>query len=277
MHDLIVADPAAPQSSPLSEMVTAQDQDTLGIVREAIRKKRVLLAFQPVVQTAQPDKMAFYEGLLRVMDHKKRIIPARDFISIVEDQELGRKLDVLALEKGLEALGMEPGLRLSINMSARSTGYAPWMQVLQAGLTKDPGIAERLILEISERTAITMPDIVQAFMADLHHKGVSFALDDFGAGYTSFRYLRDFYFDFVKISGEYIRGIHSNPDNKALTMALVSVARNFDMFIVAPSVESYEDAEVLAEIGVDCMQGYYFGAPTVSPYWLKAEKRHLVG
>jgi predicted signal transduction protein with EAL and GGDEF domain len=68
--------------------------------------------------------------------------------------------------------------------------------------------------------------------------GISFALDDFGAGYTAFRYFRDFFFDMIKIDGQFIRGIASNPDNQVLTQALASIGKHFDMFTVAESVET---------------------------------------
>lgn len=259
-----------PKGDPLSTAIGMRDKDAIDLVREALRKKRVSLAFQPVVQTSKPDRRAFFEGLIRVMDRNGRVIPAKDFIDSVEDQEMGRKLDALALEKGLEALQAEPNLRLSINMSARSIGYPGWKKVLKRGLEDDPHLGERLILEITERTAITMPELVQVFMTEMQGHGISFALDDFGAGYTSFKYLKDFYFDIIKIDGAFIRGIHNDPDNQILTQALVSVARHFDMFTVAESVETAEDAAFLTQIGIDCMQGYYFGVPTLDPYWRKA-------
>lgn len=260
---------SAPMSDPLSVAVDLRDSEALDLVRHALRHKQVKLAYQPVVQTANPDRMAFYEGLLRVHDASGRVIPAKSFIDAVEDTEMGRILDALALEKGLEVLAAEPGLRLAINMSARSIAYPGWTRVLERGLQDNSTVGERLILEITERTAITMPDLVQVFMADLQKKGISFALDDFGAGFTSFRYLKDFYFDILKIDGEFIRGIHQNADNQILTEAMLSLARHFDMFTVAESVENHLDAAYLASIGVDCMQGYYFGAPTINPYWQK--------
>lgn len=266
MNHNVIVDPAE-LSSPLSVAISARDRDTLALVRDAITRKDVLLAYQPVVQTAEPDRIAFYEGLIRVLDDTGRIIPAADFITVVEGQLLGRELDALALELGLRALEEEPGLRLSVNMSARSIGYPRWNAVLNDGLEHNPTLAERLILEITERTAITMPDIVQLFMRELQAMGISFALDDFGSGYSSFKYLKDFYFDIVKIDGEFIRGIHDNPDNQIMTQAMLSLARHFDMFTVAENVETGEDAHFLMEIGIDCMQGYYFGAPTITPYW----------
>ena len=93
------------------------------------------------------------------------------------------------------------------------------------------------------------------------------ALDDFGAGLTSFRYLRQFLFDFIKIDGQFIRGIADNADNQCMTRALVAIAREFDMAVVAESVENVRDAKLLADMGVDCLQGYFFGAPTITPPW----------
>jgi EAL domain-containing protein (putative c-di-GMP-specific phosphodiesterase class I) len=114
-----------------------------------------------------------------------------------------------------------------------------------------------------------VPELVISFMSDLQSRGVCFALDDFGAGYTSFRYLRDFYFDVVKIDGQFIRGIATNADNQVLMRALVSISEQFDMFTVAEFVENQEDAQFLIQAGVDCLQGYYYGAPTIRPPWVE--------
>lgn len=263
--------------SPLSFAVSERDHAALAMVREAIENQNVLLAFQPVVQAARPDRIAFYEGLIRVLDHTGRVIPAREFIGVVETTETGRQIDCLALQLGLAALAENPGLRLSINMSARSIGYPQWMETLNRGLRCNPTIAERLILEITESSAMMMPDIVQVFMAGLQHRNISFALDDFGAGYTAFRYLKEFYFDILKIDGQFIRNIHKDTDNQVLAQALISIARHFEMFTVAEFVETAEDAAFLVDIGIDCMQGYYFGAPTIRPYWITSADDLKVG
>lgn len=257
--------------NPLEYAIAQRDGEVLSMVRRAIDRREVLLAFQPVVQTSRPERPAFHEGLIRLLDETGRIIPARDFIDEVECSELGRKIDCLALELGLNALSEDPNLRLAINMSARSIGYPNWMRTLNTGLACDSTAAERLILEITESSAMQMPEVVTTFMSELQDRGLSFALDDFGAGSTSFRYLREFYFDILKIDGQFIRGIADNPDNQVLTAALISIARHFDMFTVAESVESAADAAYLCELGIDCMQGYHFGAPTVLPPWKLAE------
>lgn len=263
--------------SPLSFAVAERDRNTMQMVRQAIASQEVMLAYQPVMQTARPDRPAFYEGLIRVLDQTGRVIPARDFIDVVETTETGRQIDCLALEMGLKALARHGHLRIAINMSARSIGYPRWMDTLNRGLRASPTVAERLILEITESSAIVMPDIVQVFMADLQHRGIAFALDDFGAGYTSFRYLKDFYFDILKIDGQFIRDIDTDTDNQVLTQALISIGRQFEMFTVAEFVETAREAAFLTEIGIDCMQGYYFGAPTVRPVWEDTENMRKVG
>lgn len=253
--------------SPLSAAVTARDNDVLRMVRRALRERDIVLAYQPVMRADGGGVPAFYEGLVRILDKTGRIIPARDFVHAVEATELGRMIDCVALELGLSALEEEPTLRLSINMSARSVGYPFWMQTLNHGLGRDPTIGERLILEITESSAMLMPDLVTVFMKDLQHRGIAFALDDFGAGFTSFRYLREFFFDIIKIDGQFIGGIARNPDNQVLTAALISIAQHFDMFTIAESVEAAEDAAFVQAAGIDCVQGYFYGAPSVTPPW----------
>ena len=262
------ADIPAGHDSPLNYAVSARDRSTIDMVEAAIRHKQLMLAFQPVVTAGQSDRAAFYEGLIRITDPTGRVIPAREFIDQVETRESGRIIDCLALEKGLATLAEYPDLRLSINMSARSIGYRRWMRTLHKGLDADPTVAERLILEITESSAMLVPELVVGFMTELQARGVGFALDDFGAGYTSFRFLKDFFFDILKIDGQFIRGIATNADNQVLAAALLSIGRQFDMVTVAESVERAEDAAYLMALGLDCMQGYYFGAPTVRPPWL---------
>ena len=275
-----VAKPAADEHAArnaLDHAVKTRDASVMDMVRRAIRHRQVMLAFQPVMQAQTQGRVAFYEGLIRVLDETGRIIPATDFIDTVEDTEYGRMLDCIALEKGLAELGRVPGLRLSINMSARSIGYKKWMRTLHRGLDQDPTIAERLILEITESSAMLVPDLVVSFMDDLQRRGISFAIDDFGAGYTALRHFKDFRFDVLKIDGQFCQGIATDPDNQVLVGAMVKIAEQFDMFTVAEMVESHEDADCLAALGIDCLQGYLFAAPSVRPPWRREDAARRVG
>lgn len=258
--------------SPLEVAADHRDRSILKTVEDAIHHNEVRLAFQPVVHAAHTDEKAFYEGLIRVVDPTGRIIPAAQFIHAIEERESGRLLDCLALQRGLRMLSRNPDIRLSINLSARSIGYPKWRKVLRRGMERDPSAAERLILEITEASTICVPELVTQAMRELQQLGISFALDDFGAGYTALRYLRDFQFDILKIDGGFIRGIASNVDNQVLTCAILAIAQQFDMVTVAECVESASDAEVLGNLGVDFLQGYYFGTPTIDPPWAKSGK-----
>ena len=224
-----------------------QSRLTLPAVRLAVERGNGVLAFQPVVQAQRTSRPAFYEGLIRIIDESGRMVPLRDFMPVAETTELGRQIDCLSLSLGLKALSEETSLRLSINMSARSILYPEWINTLRRGVSDDTTLGERLILEITESSAMGMPEEVQTFMAEVQGYGISLALDDFGAGYTSFRYLRDFCFDMIKIDGQFIREIATKPDNQVLTRALQSIAHHFDMFTVAESVETADEAVAIID------------------------------
>lgn len=269
----VMGEPWQSKNSPLAVAISTADRETIAMVRAALEQRRLALAFQPVVMAINPDRIGFHEGLIRVMEPSGRIIPAKDFMPAVEEHEIGRQIDAVALSLGLRALADNPDLRLSINMSARSVGHPDWMRTLTRGLNHSPTVGERLILEITESSAMMVPELVIRFMHDLSRKGIAFAIDDFGAGHTSFRYLRDFNFDMIKIDGQFTRGIEIDPDNQALVRALIMVGQHFQMMTVAEMVETAAEAECLRSLGVDCLQGFAFGAPTVKPDFLQAAPR----
>lgn len=259
--------------NPLSAAVSSRDRSTLSMVEQAVEHQQTLLAFQPVVIANDPSRVGFHEGLIRVMDDTGRIIPAKDFMPVVERAELGREIDVVALNMGLRTLHENPSIRLSINMSARSIGYQRWLSTLNRWLKKDSSVGERLILEITEGSAMDQPELVVDFMDRLSAKGICFALDDFGAGYTALRYFKDFFFDVLKIDMQFCNGIAHDPDTQALTAAIIQIGHHFDMLVVAEGVERQEDVEMLTQMGVDCLQGFYFQAPQVRPDWLFGRDR----
>jgi EAL domain-containing protein (putative c-di-GMP-specific phosphodiesterase class I) len=260
-----VVDAKAGFASPLGAAIDSIDRSTLDLVRDAIGQKRLRLAYQPIVTAADPNKIAFYEGLIRILDPSHRVIPAKDFMGVAEGNELGRQIDCIALEAGLRALSAHAHLRLSLNMSARSIGYPAWGQILRQGLAAAPDIGARLILEISESSAMLVPEIVIAFMDEFQREGIAVALDNFGSGNMSIRYFRDFFFDIVKIDRQFIRDIEKRSENQTLVAALISMSKHFGMYTVAEAVETPEEAATLQAMGIDCMQGFLFGAPSMKP------------
>ncbi|KIN73739.1 EAL domain-containing protein [Sulfitobacter guttiformis] len=253
--------------SPLDFAISQGKLSTLDMVKEAIAHNQTMLAFQPVIRSDEMGQTGFYEGLIRVLDPTGRVIPAGEFMSKIEDTETGREIDVLALRHGLSSLKSNGSLRLSINMSARSIGYKPWMNCLNRFLNESPALGERLILEISENSAMLVPELVIDFIARLQPRGICFAMDNFGSGHMAIRYFRDFDFDILKIDGQFMRGISTSPDNQAVVRALFGIAQQFEMLTVAECIETTEDAMTARNIGIDCLQGYYFSAPTTRPDW----------
>lgn len=246
---------------PFHYAMASRDADVLTLVREALAAGRARLAFQPIVTAGPKSRIAFYEGLVRVLDDAGRVIPAAHFMPVIEETDLGRQIDCVTLDLAVKLLRLNPYLRLSINVSARSIGDGHWRRILENGLGGDGLVGERLIFEISETSAMFLHEVVTRFMEEVQPRGISFALDGFGAGLTAFKYLKDFYFDLVKIDKGFIRGIERDPDNQVLTKALLTVAHQFEMLVIADGVETAQEAAYLTEMGADCLQGYHFGVP----------------
>ena len=234
-------------------------------VAQALAQGRIEFHFQPVVSSANPRMPAFFEMLARLRLADGQVLPGGAFMPVIEAGALGRAIDRLALSAALKALAADPGLRLSINMSPLSMGDEGWLALLGAAHRGGSGVCGRLIIEITEDAA--MVDVAQTidFMDHVRASGCAFALDDFGAGATGFRYFRDFRFDIVKIDGSFVRGVHAARDAQVLVECLTGVARHFEMMTVAEQVESEADAAWLRQAGIDCMQGYLYGRPSAQP------------
>lgn len=200
------------------------------------------------------------------MDPAVRVIPAAHFMPVIEQTDLGRQVDCATLDLAFRQLRQNPQLRLSINLSARSISDGQWRRVLEAGLAEKSAIGNRLIFEISETSAMLLHEIVIRFMAEMQPRGIAFALDGFGAGLMAFRHLKDFFFDLVKIDKGFVHGIADDPDNQVLTEALITVAQQFEMLVIADGVETQRDAEILSQMGAECLQGYLYGVPKFDLY-----------
>lgn len=250
-----------PLLDPLKYAEDSRDAEVLDLVTVALAAGRARMAVQPVVYAADVKKPAFYEGLIRVLDDKGRIIPAAHFMPVIESTDLGRQIDVASLQLAFRMLVQNPKMRLSINVSARSLGDSRWRRALNIGLNQNGAPGERLIFEISESSAMFLHEVLVHFMQEMQPKGVGFALDGFGAGLTSFRHLKDFLFDMVKIDKSFSKKVANDADNQVLCEALIGLAQHFGMMTVADGVESAADAAFLRAAGADCLQGYHFGVP----------------
>lgn len=250
-----------PLLDPLKFAEASRDADVLMLVREALEAGRARLALQPIVLSKADRKIAFYEGLIRLLDGGNRIIPAAHFMPVVEETDLGRQIDVATLQLALRILRKNPKIRLSINVSARSLADSRWRRALNVGLQMEGALGRRLIFEISERSAMSLHEVLLQFMEEMQPEGIGFALDGFGAGFTSFRHLNEFLFDIVKFDKSFAKDVATNADNQVICEALMSLSKQFGMLSVSDGVESKQDADFLRETGIDFLQGYHFGVP----------------
>ena len=234
----------------------------------ALNEKRLRLAFQPVVDlvTRQP---VFYEGLLRLERADGTSASADDFVGLSERLGLIRLIDHYVLKRTLETLEAAPDARISLNVSAETVGDAAWLSSVAAAISRRPDLSGRLIVEITETAVMRSLEEAAQFVATLHDLGCPLAIDDFGAGFSSFRSMRAFGVETVKIAGMFIQDLPRSRDDQAFVQALVALARNFNTRIVAEWVEDEATAEILRGFGVDMIQGHLVGAPTTEWPWSK--------
>lgn len=247
--------------------LAAVSQRPLGLdeVARTLAQGRAFLAYQPVIRSGTRCFLAFHEALFRARRANGSVVAAGAVLQIADGTPLVGAIDRFALLQGLTALTGNARLRLSVNMSVESLRDPAWRAIFNTAALHQPDACRRLILEITETTAMTDPGRTAWFMRDIAASGATFALDDFGSGATSLRYLREFSFDILKIDGGFIRGLPGQPDNRALVAAMVAIARHFEMLSVAEFVETGDEARTATELGIDCLQGYHLGKPASQP------------
>lgn len=235
------------------------------IVR-CLKEQRLHLAFQPVID-ARTLKPAFHEALLRLTDHGGDALPTGQLVPVAEKLGLVRLIDRAVVELAVQALQNHPEARISINISGTTATDPRWYPKITAILAANRGVAQRLIVEITETVALGDLSDTTRFVQQLRELGVMVAIDDFGAGYTSFRNLRAMPIEMLKIDGSFCRGLSANPDNRYFVRALIDLARAFGLRTVAEWVESEADAALLQSWGIDMMQGNLFGHAETLPPW----------
>ncbi len=228
----------------------------------ALNDRRIRIAYQPIV-TAATGEVTMHECLIRLVQPDGRICAAGDFVPTAEKLGLIGLLDYRVMELTIETLRARPDLNLALNVSGRTTSDRMWLDTLVAQLRAEPQLAARLTVEITETVAIHDLRETAEFVATLHDLGCLVAIDDFGAGYTSFRNLKSLDVDMVKIDGSFVQNLASNRDNQFFVRTLVDLAHNFNLPTIAEWVGNAEEVQMLRDFGVEYLQGFFLGEPAL--------------
>lgn len=224
------------------------------------------LYLQPIVPSHNFDQISHYETLLRLKGSDGQLITPNQFIPVAEQYGLVKKLDLWVVNHLLKQLQSYPLFMqtvnfISINLSAESLMDANFKKELDQLLDKTELPLSKLCFEITETGSISDFLTVRDFIRHFKKRGCCFALDDFGTGMASFEYLSELPVNFLKIDGSFIRQISKDPVMKEMVIAMNQIGHITQTQVIAEYVENLELAELLKEIGVDYLQGYYFSAP----------------
>lgn len=248
------------QPSPERDALRRRNFDLAAAITSGLASHRFVLAYQPIVE-AGSGRLIHYEALCRLVREDGSVVSAGPLIAAAERIGLMRRIDIRVLDLALADLAAESDLKLSVNVSVESAREPAWIERLLAAVTSDRSIPGRLTIEITETAAMRNVAEMAALTGMLRDLGCHIAIDDFGAGYTSFVLLRDIEVDWVKIDGSYIADIAEDPDSAIFVRALVTLADHFGIRSVAEWVKDDVSAQILRGIGIDAFQGRYAGDP----------------
>jgi diguanylate cyclase (GGDEF)-like protein len=245
--------PSVEQDAVRRENVRATDE-----IVAALNERRIILAFEPVVE-AISRRPEFYECLMRVRRADGSVLAAGDVIPTAERLGLVRLIDFRVVELVVAELLAAPHLKVSLNVSPGSTLDPDWWGSFAAQMRHHPGVAERIAIEITEMAAFQHVDDAIGFVTRAKDLGCVVAIDDFGAGNTSFRNLRRLGVDVVKIDGSFVQNLARSADDRLFVRTMIELAKGLGIAMVAEWVQDEETAAILTEWGCDYLQGELIG------------------
>jgi diguanylate cyclase (GGDEF)-like protein/PAS domain S-box-containing protein len=237
-------------------------------LREVLDDDRLVLYYQPVVRLADL-RTVHCEVLVRIRDENGNIVLPSQFIEYAESLGMVQEIDMRVVERLIEYLKAtdQAGskLRYFVNLSRVSISDQHWVRKFHNMLAASDITHNQLVFEITETAAMSDVDLTLQFIKELKQMGCRFALDDFGAGFSSFYYLKRFDVDYLKIDGGFIRDLATDEGNRIFVKALCDVARGLNKQVIAEWVEDREVMKILTEMGTVYGQGYLFFRPM--PLW----------
>ncbi len=236
-------------------------------IQKAIDSDGFELMAQPITSLKKRKSPPRYEILLRMKDRDGQYVPTRALFSAAERYYLMPQIDRWVVSTTIALLAdhaktvEETGANFAINLSGQSLSDDDILAFIDEELAASGISASTLGFEVTESAAVSNLRKAQTFIDELHSRGCQISLDDFGAGLSSFAYLKNFNVDTLKIDGGFIRDITENRISESMVAAITQVAKVMELKTVAEYVESEETRQLLKKLGVDFAQGHAVGKP----------------
>jgi len=236
----------------------------LARLRRALAEDLFVLHYQPIVSLAD-GAVAHHEALVRLADEPDgSVIAPASFLPAAERYGLIRDIDRMVLDKVAALLGSHrdgEAPTIAMNLSALSITDRGMLAHIERGLDRHGADPARLVVEVTETASISDMELARDFCTGVQALGCAVALDDFGAGFGSFHYIKHLPFRYLKIDGAFIRGLPDSPNDQLVVEALVGLVRGMGQQTIAEFVGDQRTLALLRELGVDFAQGFEVGRP----------------
>lgn len=243
------------------EKIHQDIEDKSMIVLDAIKNEKIIPHFQPIMNTSN-NTIEINELLMRI-EIENEILTAGKFIETAESLGIVHKMDYIVIEKAFKKINETnyTGL-LFINLSPKALIIGEFIEKI-VNLTHVYNIDKKnIVFEITERETVKSFSLLEKFVQNLKMEGFSFAIDDFGSGFSTFHYVKKFPIDYIKIDGDFIINLYKDKKDLAFVKSIVALAKELEVFTIAEFVEDEKILEFLKNIEVDYAQGFYIGKPS---------------
>lgn len=262
---------AIPSEEEMAEVFRKQGEKAL-MIQNALDQQRIVPYFQPICHAATGE-IVIHELLMRIQQDDGRMVVANEFIAEAEQMGIAHKMDYQLIEKAFAQVKRQnyEGM-LFVNLSPKALIVGEFAAHVNR-MAADYGIAPtRIVFEITERETVRNLTLLEKFVADAKLQGFSFAIDDFGSGYSSFQYIKCFPVDYIKIEGEFIRNMLRDEVYLAFVKSIVTLAKELKIKTIAEFVEDAETFAAVTALGIDYAQGYHIFRPHPEIQMAVAEK-----
>ena len=235
------------------------------LIRDALTNNKFTLVFQPVLDLKNRT-IAHYETLIRMIGNDGELITPNNFIPVAEKMGLIHDIDIWVVSHAIDILNALPekhkNTSFNINLSSHAFQDTTLLPLLKKKIEKTGIQASRITFEITETAAIANFSQTREMILNIRKLGCRFALDDFGSGFSSFNYIKEFPVDYLKIDGTFITNLANDQVDQTLIKSMIEIARKLNKKTIAEFVENKMVLDLLVQYGADYAQGYFIGKPS---------------